>query len=219
MSSAAASGSTSWISRTSATPPGGTRPRTRWPRSNSPTCSPAAEASLGVSADGGAVALPAFDSLNQQRSYIDVFNKGREPFNFTATASAPWITLSQPTGRVEDEVRVWVSVDWAKAPVGVTRGSVKIAGAGREETIDVTARKPSDLTRDTLNGFVESAGYVSMNASHFTSKTDVGPAGFRLVEQYGMRTDAPVDVAGTHRQAAHRLPDVSVSRQARQRPN
>ncbi len=157
---------------------------------------PAAEASLGVSVDGGAVALPAFDSLNQQRSYIDVFNKGREPFNFTATAGAPWITLSQPAGRVEDEVRVWVSVDWAKAPVGVTRGSVKIAGAGREEPIDVTARKPSDLTRGTLNGFVESAGYVSMIASHFTSKTDVGPAGFRPVEQYGMRTDAPVDVQG-----------------------
>ena len=93
-------------------------------------------------------------------------------------------------------MRVWVSIDWAKAPAGITRGSVKIAGAGREETIDVTARKPSDLTRDTLNGFVESAGYVSMNASHFTSKTDVGQAGFRLVEQYGMRTDAPVDVQG-----------------------
>jgi hypothetical protein len=48
-------------------------------------------------------------------SYIDVFNKGREPFNFTATAGATWITLSQPAGRVEDEVDVRVSVDWESA--------------------------------------------------------------------------------------------------------
>jgi hypothetical protein len=155
-----------------------------------------AEASLGVAPDGDSATLPAFDSLNQQRSYIDVFNKGREPFNYTATASAPWIALSQPGGRVEDDARVWVSIDWARAPSGVTQGFVKIKGAGREESINVTARKPSDLTRGTLDGFVEGTGYVAMNADHFTSKTDVGEAGFRAVEEYGMRTDAPVDVQG-----------------------
>ena len=88
------------------------------------------EASLGVAADGGSSTLPAFDSLNQQRSYVDVFNKGREPFEFTATASAPWITLSQSKGRVEDDTRVWVTIDWATAPAGVNSGSIKIAGAG-----------------------------------------------------------------------------------------
>ncbi len=84
-----------------------------------------AEASLGVATDGGSSTLPAFDSLNQQRSYIDVFNKGREPFDFTATPSAPWITLSQSKGRVEDDTRVWVTIDWAKAPAGVSQGSVE----------------------------------------------------------------------------------------------
>ncbi len=163
---------------------------------------PPAQASLGVGTDGGSPTLPAFDSLNQQRSYIDVFNKGREPFNFTATASAPWIALSpstgqvESTGRIEDDARVWVSIDWARAPSGVTQGFVKITGAGREELINVTVRKPSDLTRGTLNGFVEGAGYVAIDADHFAAKTDVGPAGFRAVADYGMRTDAPVDVQG-----------------------
>jgi hypothetical protein len=155
-----------------------------------------AEASLGVATDGGSSTLPAFDSLNQQRSYIDVFNKGREPFEFTATRSAPWITLSQSKGRVEDETRVWVTIDWDKAPVGVNQGSIKITGAGPDETIKLTARKPSNLTRATLTGFVEGAGYVAIDAGHFTSKTDTGQAAFRPVEQYGMRTDAPVDVQG-----------------------
>jgi hypothetical protein len=155
-----------------------------------------AEASLGVVADGGSATLPAFDSLNQQRSYIDVFNKGREPFEFTATPSASWITLHPLTGRVDDETRVWVTIDWDRAPSDVNQGSIRIAGAGTEQTVTLTARKPSDLTRSTLTGFAEGAGYVAMDASHFTSKTDAGQAAFRPVEQYGMRTDAPVDVQG-----------------------
>ncbi len=161
------------------------------------TVQPAAGALPGVAADGGSATLPAFDSLNQQRSYIDIFNKGSEPFTFTATAGAPWIALSQTAGRVEEDVRVWVSIDWAKAPAGVSQGSIEIAAAGLEKAIAVTARKVPELSRATLNNeFVEGAGYVSMDAVHFTSKTDVGGAGFRLVEDYGMRTDAPVDVQG-----------------------
>ena len=154
------------------------------------------EASLGIAADGGSSTLPSFDSLNQQRSYIDVFNKGRTPFEFTATASAPWITLSQSKGRVEDETRVWVTIDWAKAPAGVSPGSVKIAGAGHDETVQLTARKPSGVTRATLAGFAEGEGFVSIDADHYSSKTDAGQAAFRPVEQYGMLTYAPVDVQG-----------------------
>ena len=155
-----------------------------------------AEASLGVAPDGGSPTLPAFDSLNEQRSYVDVFNKGRAPFEFTATASAPWITLSQTKGSVEDVTRVWVSIDWAKAPAGVNPGSIKITGAGHDETIQLTARKPSGLTRATLTGFAEGAGYVAINAGHFSAKTDAGQAAFVPVEQYGMLTHAPVDVQG-----------------------
>ena len=42
--------------------------------------------------------LPSFDVFNQQRHYLDVFNKGKTPFEFTATASEPWIVLSETTG-------------------------------------------------------------------------------------------------------------------------
>lgn len=155
-----------------------------------------AEASLGVATDGGSPALPAFDSLNRQRSYIDVFNKGREPFDFTATASASWIALSQSRGRVVEETRVWVEIDWAKIPFGISHGWIKITGAGHDETIQLTARKPSELTRGTLTGFAEGAGYIAIDAGDYTSKTDTGTARFDPVERYGMRTFAPVDVQG-----------------------
>ncbi len=59
-------------------------------------------AAMGVAVEGSEFAwpdatseavLPTFDAFNQQRHYIDVFNKGKAAFEFTATASEPWITL------------------------------------------------------------------------------------------------------------------------------
>ena len=54
-----------------------------------------AAAAMGVAIEGSAAAwpaatedavLPGFDVFNQPRRYIDVFNRGEAPFEFTATA-------------------------------------------------------------------------------------------------------------------------------------
>jgi hypothetical protein len=84
-------------------------------------------AEMGVAVEGSSSAwpgsadaamLPAFDAFNRQRHYIDVFNRGTEPFSFRATVSAPWIVLSRSSGTIRGEDRVWVSIDWSKVPVG-----------------------------------------------------------------------------------------------------
>ena len=144
-----------------------------------------AAAQLGVSVEGSELAwpdspgeaiLPPFDAFNQQRHYIDVFNRGREPLVFTATPSVPWIVLSESQGKIEKEKRVSVSVDWSKVPVGRARGSVKVTdGRAREVIVSVNAFSPRGLTRDSLDGFVESDGYVAIEAVHYNKKMD-GPA-------------------------------------------
>ncbi len=172
-----------------------------------------AASGLGVAVDGSTAAwpaadgrdraapvLPRFDSLNRQPSYIEVFNRGRTPFAFTAAASAPWIVLSASSGTVQDVTRLDVSIDWMRAPTGDSEGSVVVRGAGREVTVVVRARQPKDVTLASLQGFAEGAGYVSIEAEHYTRKVDAGGAGWSHVENYGhtlsgMRTAAPVDVA------------------------
>ena len=42
--------------------------------------------------------LPSFDAFNQQHHYVDVFNKGKIPFEFNAIASDSWILLSESQG-------------------------------------------------------------------------------------------------------------------------
>jgi hypothetical protein len=156
-------------------------------------------AGLGVAIEGAAgdAQLPRFDALNQQKYFIDVFNKGQTPFDFTATASAPWIVLSEAKGNITKETRLWVSIDWSRAPKGSANGSVKIGGAGGEVSVKVDALNP-EVTRSSLQGFAESAGTVSIEPEHFSKKNDFGTNRWIRIEDYGrtlsgMRADSVVD--------------------------
>ncbi len=156
-------------------------------------------AAMGVAVEGSASAwpgasdaatLPELDVFNRPRRYIDVFNKGKAPFDFTARASAAWITLSAAKGIVEKEVRLWVSADWSKAPAGRSEGTVTIAGPdGVEVGVKVAAWNPRELT-PAAPGFVEADGYVSIEAEHYSKATAVGAARWEKIDGYGRTLSA-----------------------------
>lgn len=146
---------------------------------------PLAGAHMAVAAEGSAFAatgrfppltLPAFDDYNRQTRWFDVFNRGDQPFAFTATADQPWIHLSPASGEVAKDQRLTVSVDWAAAPAGDGSGAVEIQQKeGPAVTVRVLAVKPATPARDAVEGFVEANHLVSINAEHFTAKTAAGP--------------------------------------------
>jgi hypothetical protein len=129
--------------------------------------------------------LPQFDVFNRQRHYIDVFNKGKTPFDFTASASDPWIILSETQGAIEKDKRLWVSVDWSKAPLHRAGGIVRVKGVKTTLTVKVDAFNPTEVTRDSLQGFVEGEGVVSIEPEHFTKKTGAGTSRWIKIEDYG----------------------------------
>ncbi len=161
-------------------------------------------AALGVAVEGSATAwpatsgeaatdpcLPRFDSLNQQRRYIDVFNRGQTPVRYTASASQPWILLSAGQGTVAKEEQIWVTIDWPKAPKGAATGTVKISQeAGQPVIVKVESFNPSELTRDSLQGFAQADGYVSMEAEHYTRSVPAGAARWERIEGYGRTVSA-----------------------------
>jgi Glycosyl hydrolase family 115/Gylcosyl hydrolase family 115 C-terminal domain/Glycosyl hydrolase family 67 N-terminus len=154
-----------------------------------------AEGKMGIAIEGSSAAwpgaaeeavLPQFDSFGQQRYYVDVFNRGRARFRFSATASEPWIRLSRSSGDVEKEQRVWVSIDWSKAPAGTTSGSVNISAAGGKPVIvKVASFNPKEPTRESVRGFVESDGVVAMEADEFTRKVDAASVRWEKIPDYG----------------------------------
>ena len=166
-------------------------------------------AAMGVAVEGSEtaatnseIALPQFDSFNQQRRYVDVFNKGKMAFDFTAKASASWIVLSKTAGQIKKEDRIEISVNWSQAPQGTNSGGIKISGAGGEVAVNISAFNPTNVTRDSLQGFAEGDGYISIEAEHYTTKSDAGANRWIKIPGYGhtlsaMRADAPADALAT----------------------
>ena len=154
-----------------------------------------ATSQMGVAVEGSTSAwpgssekpiLPALDCFNRQRRYIDVFNRGSIPFSFSATTRDPAIIVSQNHGTLDKEQRVWVSVDWSKAAKGSSTGYVKISGAGAPDvTVQVDLFNPATPTRDSLEGFAESEGYVSIEAEHYTKNVSAGAGQWERIADYG----------------------------------
>ncbi|GIL41165.1 glycosyl hydrolase 115 family protein [Roseiterribacter gracilis] len=154
----------------------------------------AAQPQMGVAVEGapqswpgawGAPVLPDLNVLGEQRRYIDVFNKGAGKFDFTATASEPWIALSTTRGTVEKDLRLWVRLDASKAPTGRSSGAVTITTPGMAPvTVRVHAFNPS-IPSAPDGAFVEADRYVAIEAEHFTRKEDAGAAAWQKIDHYG----------------------------------
>jgi hypothetical protein len=130
--------------------------------------------------------LPTFDVFNQQRHYVDIFNRGRAAFEFTAQTTQPWIRLSATRGKIDKEERLWVSVDWSKAPKGNVNGTVTISGAEAGPiNLTVNAVNPEQPARASLKGFVEADGYVSIDAAHYTRKINTASTRWEEIGDYG----------------------------------
>jgi hypothetical protein len=148
-------------------------------------------AALGAAVEGSdAAALPPFDPFQREGRYIEVFNRGKTPFEFTASASAPWILLSPARGTITDDRRIAVNIDWTKAPAGASEGSVRIAGAGAETELKLTAFRPADVTPATLRGFAESDSYVSIEAAHYSRAVPTKSARWEIIPDLGRTLSA-----------------------------
>ncbi|GAB2729936.1 glycosyl hydrolase 115 family protein [Streptomyces bullii] len=148
---------------------------------------------LGVAAEGndtGADRPPSFSSLTRDRRFVDVFNTGFLPLDWTAEASHPWIRLSTAGGRLTEQARVWVEVDWARAPEGTHTPSVTFTGAGRSVEVPLRVVNEGERARRRARGFVEAHGYVSLDAAHFERRVPRGGAHWRVVRGLGRRTAA-----------------------------
>ncbi|WP_062214054.1 glycosyl hydrolase 115 family protein [Streptomyces sp. NBRC 109706] len=161
---------------------------------------PAAGAELGVAVDGSTdwwphaaepAVLPTFSPYQSQPpQYVEVFNRGSVPFDYRITAAEPWLTVSEPTGTVADQVRVELSVDYDAAPIGRHTVPLTVSGAGREVEVLAEVDNPG-IPRRRLHGFVEAGGYVSMEAEHYTRAVHTAGITWRTLPDLG-RTGAGV---------------------------
>lgn len=158
----------------------------------------AVEGDSSVASEGDHNHLPDFDSFTRPTHYVDVFNKGTIPFLFTVSANSPWIIPSVIKGIVKYQQRVIIAIDWNKVPFGSNvQGTVFIKANGQTVPVEVTVFHPESPARNHLHGFVETDGYVSMDATHYTKRHDVNGVGWRSVPWYGREFSSMMPVPDT----------------------
>src|SRR5262249_38629049 len=97
-------------------------------------------------------------------------------------------------GTIQTEVRATLSVDWSKAPTGTTQVPVTITGSdGTSVVVQAVVDNPA-ATR--LAGFIESNGYVAIEADHYSRAVGGGGVTWQVIPDIGRTgngvTPAPV---------------------------
>lgn len=139
--------------------------------------------SLGVRAEDeeptpkGDIPLGTIDSVANETRTLTLFDRGRTPVAYTIAADAPWLLPTRQEGTLgATEQTVVLRVDWSKLPAGTesATGTVSVrSGDGKPIRYTLRAlRLP--VTRENATGFVESNGYVAIEAADTTTRTADG---------------------------------------------
>lgn len=129
---------------------------------------------------GNNLAVPILEPYGPRTRYFDVFSRGTESCDWTATPLASYVQLSQSTGTVKPDgsgdTRVYISVDWASAPTAPNMTTVNINVTNSCRNLDKYAyslplvqvpvfnRVP---TSNFTTGFVESDKHVAIDAVNY----------------------------------------------------
>jgi len=163
-------------------------------------------------ADSGEAALPEFDSFNQQKYYIEIFNRGKTPFSYTIKTEKPWLKVSSTKGQIETESRLWVSVDWSKfrlvekkAPKDTNRVPITITGpnlpagkAGKSKVVVQAIVHNVALPKgEKIDGFVESNGYVSIEAENYSNAVSKENISWLKIPNLGRTSSAMTSIPVT----------------------
>ncbi|KQQ40067.1 hypothetical protein ASF61_04510 [Duganella sp. Leaf126] len=143
--------------------------------------------------DGDPPALPGFDSINRQRSYIDVFSKdGRRPV-FTTEVDQPWIKLSRaPVPDASEDQRIWVDIDWRLVPIGPAQlGRIAIIANGQRLNVNAFATLATeDERRASAGAFGGLVGPIAFDAMAAVRNIAGKTARWEALPDYGRGTGA-----------------------------
>jgi hypothetical protein len=118
--------------------------------------------------DSSKAILPTFNPFQNTEHYLEVFNRSTKPFSCTVRAGAPWIKLGPADKQIDKEQRIWINIDWTRAPSGRRQTPLTITGPdGNTVTVTVSTDNPSSKP-ELPNCFIETEGCVSIEARHFS---------------------------------------------------
>ena len=126
--------------------------------------------------------LPTFTSFENNTFYVDVFNRGMEPFNYKIKSKSDWIVFSQTKGSIDKQQRIEVNIDREKAPKGTNKTFFTVKANKRSIPVYV---QTNNVDVDGAKGFMESNGFIAIDADHFSTPYEPEPFSWKVVDNLG----------------------------------
>jgi hypothetical protein len=145
--------------------------------------------------------LPTVHDLSHNSVWLEVFNRGSQPFDFRITSNSACVTLSQTGGTIASTVRVEVGVDWDQAPLGRSEAKLLIERTGGEKvTVTLPIHKwGSEGLPSDFSGHVEIDRHVAIEAPHFSRAIAGSNVAWKVLADFGRTlggiTTFPVEAA------------------------
>ncbi len=157
---------------------------------------PPATADLGVTLEGSLVALvpgakallPGLSSEGGAATrYIELFRRGTLAADYTIESDQPWVVLSSAAGRLGDDLRVEVGIDWSRAPIG--RGEVVLTVRGSGSALARTVRLPFEKAAPAAAsrplGYLDAEGYIAIEAPNYDRAVTTAEVGWKTLPDHG----------------------------------
>lgn len=133
-----------------------------------------------------AAVLPPLDAAAQGTRWIDVFNRGRDAYDYTIHADQPWVTITPSQGTVKDAARVEVGADWPAVPVGAHTVHISVqASTGERADIELPVSKPADAPASGFEGFIETDRHIAIEAPNFSRSVSGSDVAWKKLPGFG----------------------------------
>ncbi|TAQ88870.1 hypothetical protein B7494_g2804 [Chlorociboria aeruginascens] len=139
--------------------------------------------------------LPPMDRYGPKTRWIDIFARGLSDCDWTISPGTDYVIVTPSSGTTGGangtDTRVYVSIDWSKAPAApnTTTVSMNITSScptwGNYGPPVIQVPVVSNNIPSSFVGFVESDGHIAIEAAHTTSDTIVDGISYLTLSSYG----------------------------------
>ena len=137
-----------------------------------------------------------FDYYHNNSPYVELFNAGKGAITYKIKAPV-FVLAEQLSGEITTEKRIYLHIDWQKAPKGKTQHLIVVSGSeGSKITLPITIDNRR-FENERVSGFVAENGYIAMEAPSFTRAINSRPIFWKTILNYGKTMGAvfPVPVS------------------------
>ncbi|WEK19899.1 MAG: glycosyl hydrolase 115 family protein [Candidatus Pedobacter colombiensis] len=141
--------------------------------------------------------FPVLDNLSNQSHYFEIFNTGTGTLKYDIKAPS-YVSIDQKKAELQDQKRIYVSIDWAKAPIGNTESLITVSGSdGTKITLPIRTTKNNTFNEKDENVFVPQNGYIAMEAVNYSKAVNSRPIFWKTIPNYGKTQGGVIPVPVT----------------------